>query len=53
MIDVDSMVLLTDLDRLVDYHVWCMERNLRDRFISNSEKSKHPVTSLVTIMDMV
>ena len=53
IIDVDSMVLLTDLDRLVNYHIWCMERHMRERFIANSQSSGRPITSLITIMDMV
>ncbi len=53
VIDVDSMVLLTDLDHLVDYHVWCMERYMIERFTANSEAAKRPITNLITIMDMV
>ena len=53
IIDVDSMVLLTDLDRLVNYHIWCMERHMRERFVANSQSSGRPITNLITIMDMV
>ena len=53
LIDTDSMVLITNLDRLVDYHIWCMERHMRERFVANSEATGRPITSLITIMDMV
>lgn len=51
-VDVDSMFLLTNLDRLVDYHVWCNETGLRNRFAEYSERAGRPVTTLVSVLDL-
>ena len=51
-IDVDSMFLLTDLERLLDYHIWCTETGTRERITTQSAATGRPITSLVSVLDL-
>lgn len=52
VIDVDSMFLLTDLDRLVDYHVWCTETGTRQRVASASRAAGRPIHTIASVLDL-
>lgn len=52
LVDAESVLRLTDLDKLEDYHIYSNEVHMGDSFARATEATGKPVSSLLTVLDM-